>query len=142
LNTYIPTQGSSPTLGRSGLTHPFLVAQSGYGSRGSETSYFGPKLKSALIKFQNYYRSEILTPSGLARGTGIFGPATRKKINALLNVESGTSNVAGGNQAIIPCIPNLEPQTSNASTPSREQLLQQLNALLEQLRVLQGQARR
>ena len=38
---------------------------------------------AAVTGFQEKYKSEILTPSGLARGTGYVGPATRKKLNQL-----------------------------------------------------------
>ena len=42
-------------------------------------------LTMAIVKeFQQNYRSEILTPSGLTLGTGIVGAATRTKINQLL----------------------------------------------------------
>lgn len=63
----------------------FNVSPSGLGSSGSETSYFGPRTKNALIKFQEAYKAEILTPLGLAHGTGFFGPKTRAFVNALLN---------------------------------------------------------
>ena len=60
----------------------FTVAGSGYGSLGNETEYFGPLTRSALIKFQEQYRAEILTPLGLVNGTGFFGEKTRAFINS------------------------------------------------------------
>ena len=53
-----------------------LLAISGPGSINNETTYFGNLTKNALIKFQNIYRDEILTPVGLYYGTGYFGPST------------------------------------------------------------------
>src|SRR3989344_7324894 len=38
---------------------------------------------AAVTEFQEKYRNEILTPNGLARGTGYVGPATRRKLNQL-----------------------------------------------------------
>ena len=64
-------------LNRSG----FKVAESGAGSPGRETRYFGNLTKQALIRYQNFYRQEILEPLGLRVGTGFFGPATRNHIN-------------------------------------------------------------
>jgi len=40
--------------------------------------------KNAVIKFQNKYKSEILTPVGLFQGSGYVGPMTRAKVNDLL----------------------------------------------------------
>lgn len=59
------------------------VADAGAGSLGNETDYFGPATKSALIKFQEKYRAEILIPAGLTAGTGFFGEKTRAKISVL-----------------------------------------------------------
>ncbi|OGZ80557.1 MAG: hypothetical protein A2360_02245 [Candidatus Staskawiczbacteria bacterium RIFOXYB1_FULL_32_11] len=44
---------------------------------------FSEQLASVVSEFQEKYADEILKPSGLKRGTGYVGPATRKKLNAL-----------------------------------------------------------
>lgn len=60
----------------------FLIAASGPGSLGQETSYFGLLTRLALIRFQNAHAATILYPSGLTQGTGYFGPSTRMFINS------------------------------------------------------------
>ncbi|MDD2696880.1 MAG: ABC transporter substrate-binding protein [Candidatus Pacebacteria bacterium] len=50
---------------------------------GEITGYFGSKTKEAVIKFQEKYKSEILTPSGLTSGTGSVLKSTRDKLNQL-----------------------------------------------------------
>lgn len=62
----------------------FSLAPSGFGAPGMETEYFGPRTKAALIRFQDAYKAEILTPQGLSRGTGFFGSATRALVNSML----------------------------------------------------------
>ena len=69
-----------------------VVSTSGAGSRGSETLYFGPATKRAVAKFQDLYSAEVLTPAGLTKGTGYFGPSTRAKANSLC---SGTTTTRG-----------------------------------------------
>jgi peptidoglycan hydrolase-like protein with peptidoglycan-binding domain len=65
-------------------THGFTVANNGPGARGQESTYYGQKTADAVIRFQEAYRTEVLTPAGLTRGSGYFGPATIKKVNELL----------------------------------------------------------
>ena len=53
-------------------THGFVLAQSGAGSLGKETNYFGLLTYKALVKFQKSIGWS---------GTGFFGPMTRGFIN-------------------------------------------------------------
>ena len=71
------------------------VAVSGPGSPGQESTFYGNLTADAVSKFQELYRSEILTPAGLTRGSGFFGPGTRAKMNALINaqIQSPDSNI-------------------------------------------------
>ena len=64
-------------------THGFIIASRGAGSVGKETATFGTATKLALIKFQNAHAKEILAPSKLKSGNGIWGPATRAYVNSL-----------------------------------------------------------
>ncbi len=61
----------------------FVIASSGDGSPGNETTFYGKATARALAKFQEAHADILLTPQGLTKGTGIFGPVTRKFIGSL-----------------------------------------------------------
>ncbi|MFH0846161.1 MAG: Ig-like domain-containing protein [Patescibacteria group bacterium] len=62
----------------------FEVAKNGAGLIGNETIYFAGRTKEAVIRFQEAYREEILTPFNLEKGTGVFANYSRQKANDLI----------------------------------------------------------
>jgi len=60
----------------------FLLATSGPGSPGNETTYYGSLTAAAVRRFQEAHFQEILSPLGYFSGTGICGPSTRAYINS------------------------------------------------------------
>jgi hypothetical protein len=66
-------------------TDPYTqIAQSGPGSPGNETNYFGSLTKKAVYRYQFKY-NEILDAAGITTPTGFFGPFTRSSMGAYFN---------------------------------------------------------
>lgn len=74
------------------------VAETGSGSDAELTNFFGLKTKDAVMRFQNLYKSEVLTPLGLTAPTGFFGEKSRQKANLLLSsLRTATTNSNNSN---------------------------------------------
>ena len=95
------------------------IADTGPGSPGQESEYFGKKTTAAMIRFQDLYKKEVLTPAGLTKGTGFVGSYSRAKLKTLcLGATSSKkkSTVAtGGN-------PTWETNTTPEMTPAEATL--------------------
>ncbi len=72
------------------------VSATGAGSPGQLTNYFGAKTESAVKRFQELYRDEILVPAGLPNPTGIVGSMTRTKLNQIAFEKNITTATAIG----------------------------------------------
>lgn len=96
------------------------VALTGVGSAGSETDFFGPGTRAAVTKFQEKYAQEILAPLGLARGTGVWGPATIRKANALFGSSVPTPPVLPANASLTR---NLFPGLRDPEVMTLQQIL-------------------
>lgn len=97
------------------------VSDIGAGSPMFPTSFFGPKTRDAVMRFQELYRNEILTPGNIAFPTGIVGELTRKKLNQILS-GSSSSATTGGLQSPLSFLPS-----TNPLDPSSIQSLDPLN---------------
>lgn len=57
------------------------IQESGLGSPGQETAYFGALTSAAVARFQEKYKNEILIPNSLISGTGFVGVSTLAVLN-------------------------------------------------------------
>jgi len=85
------------------------IASTGPGSPGNETSAFGQLTRAAVIRFQEKYTSEVLTPVGLSQGTGRVGSFTRTKLNMLSAPAPIANAPVVTPPAVVPPAPTVTP---------------------------------
>jgi peptidoglycan hydrolase-like protein with peptidoglycan-binding domain len=86
------------------------LAASGPGSPGKETDYFGPITYSAVLRFQQKYSAEILTPIGLKAPTGFVGSQTRRILSLLILPPTPSPVISLPTVQAKPIITNVTPQ--------------------------------
>ena len=92
-----------------------LVATTGAGSPGNETSFFGARTHAAVVAWQNANSAAVLAPVGLTAGTGFWGPSSRAHANSLggVVVNPPTTPPATGTGVTV----SAAAQPSNALAP-------------------------
>ncbi len=97
------------------------LTQTGPGSPGNETDYFGPVTQNAVIRFQELYSNDILAPSGLYSGTGYVGERTRAKLESLSSHAPSSQTSAGSVKNLLPATSS---QTNSVPTNPFSTLVQ------------------
>jgi peptidoglycan hydrolase-like protein with peptidoglycan-binding domain len=91
------------------------IINSGPGSPGMETDYFGLLTKNAVIRFQRKWSPEVLLPAGIALPTGYVGTYTLKKLKEI-SLPSRSYPFASQTASVVPDLP--VPPLSASASPS------------------------
>ncbi len=110
-----------------------IVATEGAGSRGQETTYFGNATKAAVIKFQNKYKSVVLSLNNITVADGLVNKATRTRLNLLVGVINTYDSIGlpqNRPSAAVYIPPAPVVATSNAANCQFVELLISIGAIL------------
>lgn len=110
------------------------LALTGPGAPGQESTFFGGRTRTAVIKFQEKYAAEILVPSGLVRGTGFVGAATQKKLGAIY-----TGGMTAKLETAMPAIPKIVTSTPINPKPAHPNS-ENLDYFLDRVKKVQVQS--
>ncbi len=99
------------------------------------TGFFGSSTKIAIIRFQEKYKDEILTPIGLTKGTGFIGKLTRKKLNELFAKEKPKIS------ELAPELPQEQSQTIAEKLKTIENAVKELETAIKQFLLQKKSAR-
>jgi len=86
------------------------VSDTGVGSPGNESTFFGLKTQQAVIKLQNLFSDTILKPLGLNIGSGFVGVSTLNFLNGTQSTTSSTSIQNPTTSSLIPTITSVTPE--------------------------------
>lgn len=92
------------------------IAETGPGSPGNETTYFGTLTADAVRRFQELHSVDILLPSGLSSGNGFFGSFTRAAVNISSGADKTRPTVEKKNEVVRPRIDSITPSQGGVGT--------------------------
>ncbi len=110
-------------------TQEFKLAESGPGSPGEETTYFGFLLEAAVQNFQCKY-SVVCSGNEDSTGYGVVGPQTRTKLSSVFGNASTTTT------GTVTTSVTSKQKTSATAAATLQQKIQQM---LKQLKVIETQ---
>ncbi len=97
------------------------------GELSTQQSVFDQTVFDAVVKYQEKYAAQILTPQGVTQGTGFVGASTRSFMNNQLAAQTSVSVGTGGSV------------NTNTSTMSTDQIMTLIQQLLATVASLQAQ---